>query len=142
MRGRSVIALIAAGSVLAACDNQASTGNSGGGAAPDPALRRVALEARPLIDGLERCRARYGSFPPNPEATMGCLPRGAPMRRQAGFVVVGDWTISPDPTGVGYTMTKQLDARAMLVRHCGRRACRWIYDPGDGRISVEMNLGA
>jgi hypothetical protein len=39
-------------------------------------------------------------------------------------------------------MMRHIDARAMLVRRCARQACRWIYDPGDGRPSLEMNLGA
>lgn len=147
MRGRAVIVVIAALAGLTACDNQPSSGGypgggSGRGSNADPALQRMAQEARPLIQGLDRCRSQYRSYPPNPEATMGCLPHGAPMRREGGFVVVGDWRISPDPAGEGYTMTRHIDARAMLVRHCGRSTCRWIYDPGDGRPSIEMNLGA
>jgi hypothetical protein len=142
MRGRSGIMWITAALALAACDNRPNTGYPQSGGNADPALLRMAQEARPLIGGLERCRAAYGSFPPNADATIGCLPRGAPIRRQGSFVVVGDWIISPDSTGAGYTMTRHIDARAMLVRHCSRLTCRWIYDLGDGRPSVEMNLGA
>jgi len=147
MRGQAVIALTAATILLGACDNRSNAGypaggGGGGSTNADPAMQRLAQEARPLIQSMERCRKQYGSFPPNPEATMGCLPRGAPMRREGGFVVVGEWTISPDSSGAGYTMTRRIDAHAMLVRHCGRQACRWIYDPGDNRPSIEMNLGA
>jgi len=102
----------------------------------------MAQDARPLIQGLERCNTQYRGFPPHADAVMGCLPAGAPKRREGSAVVAGDWRISPDATGVGYTMTRHIDARAMLVRHCGRSGCRWIYDPGDGRPSLEVNLGA
>ena len=146
MRPRATIVLFAATLALAACDNRSSTGypsgGGGSGSSADPALLRMAQEALPLTRGLERCRAAYGSFPPNADATIGCLPGGTPITRQGSFVVVRDWIISPDNTGVGYTMMRHLDARAMLVRRCTRQTCRWIYDPGDGRPSVEMNLGA
>jgi hypothetical protein len=102
---------------------------------------RMAREASPLTQGLERCRAMYGSYPPHADATIGCLPRTSPATRQGNFVRAGEWLISPDATGAGYTMSRQIDARAMLLRKCMRQSCRWIYDPGDGRPSLEMNLG-
>ena len=145
MRGLAVIALLASATAVASCDNPSILGYAGGGGGrsnADPAIQRMAQDARPLIQGLDRCKQQYRSYPPNPEATMGCLPYGAPMRREGSAVVVGDWRISPDPSGEGYTMTRHADARAMLVRHCGRSACHWIYDPGDGRPSLELNLGA
>ena len=145
MRANAVIALSLATLALAACDNRSNTNPRGGGGASgnaDPALVRLAQEALPLIRGLERCRADFGGYPPNPEATMGCLPHGAPMSRQGHFVRIGEWLISPDPTGAGYTMSRQVDARAMLLRRCIKQMCRWILDPGDGRPSLEMKLGA
>ena len=146
MRGCIATAALLATLALAACDNRSNTGYSRGapGGAPsgDPVLIRMAREAMPLTQGLERCRATYGSYPPNPEATMGCLPRGAPMTRQGRFVRVGEWLISPDKTGAGYTMSRQVDARAMLLRRCVKQSCQWILDPGDGRPSLQMNLGA
>ena len=145
MRGQAAIAAITATLALAACDNRPSTSyisGAGSGTTPGPILVGMAEEARPLIQGLERCRQQYGSFPPHADAVMGCLPAGAPKRREGSAVVADDWRIAPDSTGVGYTMTRHIDARAMLVRHCGRGGCRWIYDPGDGRPSLEVNLGA
>src|SRR5689334_13921152 len=122
MKGQAAIAAITATLALAACDNNTNTGyaTGGGGSAStaDPALVRMASEARPLIQGLERCNQQYRGFPPHADAVMGCLPAGAPKRREGSAVVVGDWRISPDSTGVGYTMTRHIDARAMLVRHC------------------------
>jgi hypothetical protein len=142
-RRHAVTALLAATVALANCDNPSNTGYAGGGRSNvDPAMQRMAQDARPLIQGLDRCKQQYRSYPPNPEAMMGCLPHGAPMRREGSAVVVGEWRISPDPSGEGYTMTRHVDARAMLVWHCGRSTCRWVYDPGDGRPSLEMNLGA
>ena len=147
MRSQAAVALAIAALALAACDNRQSASypaGSGGGAASnaDPALLRMAQQALPATRGLERCRAAYGSYPPNADATIGCLPGGMPIKRQGSFVAVGDWIISPDQTGVGYTMMRHIDAKAMLVRRCVRQSCRWIYDPGDGRPSVEVNLGA
>jgi hypothetical protein len=147
MRSQAAITFAITALALTACDNRQNTNYPGGGGSgaasnADPALLRMAQQALPVTRGLERCRAAYGSYPPNADATIGCLPGGAPIKRQGSFVVVGDWTISPDNTGVGYTMTRQIDAKAMLVRRCVRQSCRWIYDPGDGRPSQEMNLGA
>src|ERR1043165_4131562 len=108
MRGHAVTALLAATVVLASCDNPSNTGyaegGSGGRSNADPAMQRMAQEAPPLIQGLDRCKQQYRTYPPNPEATMGCLPHGMPMRREGGAVIVADWRISPDPTGEGYTM--------------------------------------
>lgn len=149
MRGRAAIAILTAAIALAACDNPSTTasgytggGGGGGGTTADPALQRIAQEARPLIQGLERCNQQYKAFPPHADAVMGCLPGGIPKRREGSFVVVGEWRISPDASGAGYTMTRTIDARSMLVRKCSRSGCRWIYDPGDGRPSLEVNLGA
>lgn len=148
MRGQAAIVVILAAIALTACDNPSNTGyagasgGGGGGTNADPALVRMAQEARPLIQGLDRCNQQYHGYPPHADAVMGCLPGSAPKRREGSFVVVGEWRISPDSSGAGYTMTHHIDARAMLVRHCGRSGCRWIYDPGDGRPSLEVNLGS
>jgi hypothetical protein len=135
--GAKIISVGLAALALASCDNHQA------GNAPrddDPNLRRLVQEAMPITRGLEGCRAAYGSFPPNPEATIGCLPRNTPGVRQGHFVAVGEWLISPDSTGVGYTLTRHLEGKAMLMRHCANKNCRWIYDPGNGREALTLKL--
>ena len=132
-----VIALGLAALALVGCDNSPSTG---GARDNDAALLQFAREALPLMQGLERCRNAYGSYPPNAEAIVGCLPRNTSLVRQGSFIKVGNWMISPDDTGVGYTMTRQLEGRGMLVRRCARQTCRWIYDPGNGKPAAEVKL--
>jgi hypothetical protein len=136
--GAKIIAwLCLATIVLAACDNRQSGGVPRADAS---SLIRFAQDAFPITRGLEACRKVHGSYPPDADSTIGCLPRTASVARQAHFLVVGDWLISPDSSGVGYTLMRHLDGRAVLVRRCAGRICRWIYDPGDGRPSVEMKF--
>ncbi len=55
--------------------------------------------------------------------------------------MVGDWLVSPDDSGAGYTLMRHLDGKSMLLRRCAVRTCHWIYDPGDGKPAVEVKLG-
>jgi len=135
--GAKAIAIGLTALALGSCDNR-NAGNSPRD--DDPNLRRLVQEAMPITRGLEACRAAYGSFPPNPDATIGCLPRNTPVVRQGHFLAVGEWLISPDSTGVGYTLTRHLVGKAMLMRHCANKNCRWIYDPGDGKPSAELKF--
>ena len=136
--GARIAGMALAALSLSACDDRPAA--NAPLRANDLGLARFARQALPLTDGLERCRATHGGYPPNADAAIGCLPASAHAVRQGRFLAAGDWLISPDATGLGYSLMRRLDGTAMLVRRCSMRTCRWIFDPGDGRPSQEVKL--
>jgi len=122
---------------LAACDNRQAGGVPRG---DDPNLIRLVRDALTITRGLDVCHKVHGSYPPDADSTIGCLPRNISATRHGHFLVVGDWLISPDSSGVGYTLMRHLDGKAMLLRRCVVRTCRWIFDPGDGRPAIELKF--
>jgi hypothetical protein len=106
----------------------------------DPSLARLVQDTFPIRRGLDACRRVHGSYPPDADSTIGCLPRNISVTREGRFLMVGDWLISPDYSGVGYTLMRHLDGKSMLLRRCAARTCHWIYDPGNGTPAVELKF--
>lgn len=129
--------------LLSACDQNQTPGGVTPDYRPrdgDPMLIRVAQEAMPIIRAVESLRAEYGRFPSDPGAIASRLPRNAPIKPVGNLIGVGEWLYSTDREGAGYTLSRKLGWDPSLIRMCTRRACHWIFDPGDGRPSVLVNL--